>query len=76
MRWLARWAHRMADVIDPPVRSFSRYPTDTMAEVTGEFTLGRPRDERTIIALGGPDGMGACIPCGTRHLPPLHYHTL
>jgi hypothetical protein len=73
MRWLARWARRMADIIDPPI---SQHPSDAMTEVAKvarRFAHG-PIDMVTPQAPVGQQPY--CVACETNHAPPLHYHTL
>ncbi len=91
MRWLARWARRMADIIDPLEAvcvcdaADDRWPYPCGAGIdhgpqtdfeSDPFASPRINAERTIVAEIDHLGRGRCEPCDTWHRPPLHYHTL
>lgn len=72
MRWLARWARRMADVIDPPEGL-----ADLEARLAAAARLPRKYGPKiTVVTAVNSDGLPFCPPCDRHHESPVHYHTL
>lgn len=85
MRWLARWARRLADVIDPPCNCGERTPCrqhpvagprDTAWLDSDPWATPIKNRQIEVVAPVAPGRQPYCVGCDAEHAPPLHYHTL